>query len=103
MIPQNRTLKLRLLSLREGEVLTITTRDLANYHNGGSIKIPARAPSATSSPYLLLDTCEKKSALVKAFQELRDLSVRPPPGVFAEELPGREFRIRFVRIEGGGI
>lgn len=98
MIDPSHTLKFKLLHLREGEVLDVSTKDLANYHNGGSIRIQNGAPKK-ATPLYSLDPRERSAAVVRAYKELKLLLVQPPPGVSAEELPGEEFRIRFVRTE----
>lgn len=102
MIEPEHSLKAKLMGLREGEVLTVSTRDLANYHNGGEIRIPNGRPNQDHSPYHCLESRAQCAAIVRAYKELRLLLLRPPPGIIAEELPGSQFRVRFVRIENGG-
>ena len=102
MIPSElgkRTLKRVLLQLRDGEPLEITTRDLANYHNGGLIRIKN---GGRSEPFNRMEKREKSAAIVLAYRELKLLLINPPEGIFSEELQGPEFKVRFVRIENGG-
>lgn len=99
MIEGPRTLKCQLLALREGEAIVVSTRGLANYRNGSTIVIPPGARDANS--YHRLPKTEKCRALLKAYQELV-LSLKfPPEGVVAEEMPGHEFKVRFIRMENG--
>ncbi|MEM0344092.1 MAG: hypothetical protein QXU73_07610 [Thermoplasmata archaeon] len=91
-------MKWKLLNLREGEVLEVSTKDLANYHNGGAINIPNGAPQQ-HTPLYRMDPKGRSAAIVRAYKELRLFLLHPPPGIIAEELPGAQFRVRFVRIE----
>lgn len=100
MIDRPHSLKYKLQNLREGEVLTVSTKDLANFHNGGAIRIPNGQPTNERSPYHLLSPQERGAAIVQAYNELRLLLRQPPPGVVAEELPGSQFKVRFARING---
>lgn len=102
MIPSElseKSLKRVLLQLRVGEMKDVSTRDLANFHNGGLLQIPAHN---VHEPYHQMDMRQKHAALVLAYRELRLLVRNPPPGVVAEELLGPEFKVRFVRLENGG-
>lgn len=103
MIPPSelgkKTLKRVLLQLRAGEPIEVTTRDLANYHNGGMMHIKN---GGRSEPFNRMEKREKSAAIVLAYRELRLLLINPPEGVFAEELQGPEFKVRFLRIENGG-
>jgi hypothetical protein len=96
---EHRTLKCKLLGLREGEALVVSTKGLANFRNGSTITIPSGARDANS--YHRLAKTEKCRALIMAHKELT-LALRfPPDGVYAEEMPGQEFRVRFIRMENG--
>lgn len=99
MIPselREKSLKRVLLQLRTGEPIEITTRDLANYHNGGLMRIKN---GGRSEPFNRMEKREKSAAIVLAYRELRLLLIQPPDGIFAEELQGPEFKVRFVRVE----
>lgn len=96
---EHRTLKHQLLGLREGEVIVISTKGLANYRNGSTITIPSGARDANS--YHRLPKTEKCRAILKAHKELVLALRYPPDGVHAEEMPGQEFRVRFIRMENG--
>ena len=90
----NGTLKSKLLAMREGEVLVMGSKDLANLYCGGKCPMP----SHIVSPYHKLQRDEKAGVLSKAYRELI-LALRfPPDGFDAEELTGPEFRIQFVRL-----
>lgn len=93
----NGTLKSRLERLRDGEVLVVTSKDLANYYCGGACPIP----SHKSSPFHSLEKTERHRLTIRAYKELIVALKFPPRGVEAEELPGQEFRIQFVRMEDG--
>lgn len=94
--PGNGTLKNVLNRLREGEVLVVGSKDLANYYCGGRCPIPAH----TTSPYHLLTKPEQCALVRKAYKELIVALKFPPQGVEAEELTGSEFKIQFTRLEG---
>jgi hypothetical protein len=102
MIPSElgeKSLKRILLQLRVGEMKDVSTRDLANFHNGGLLQISAHN---AHEPYHQMDMRQKHAALVLAYRELRLLVRNPPPGIMAEELIGSEFKVRFIRFENGG-
>lgn len=100
MIEGDRSLKHKLLSLREGEAIVVSTKGLANYHNGSTIMISPGARGLNS--YHRLENGEKHRVLLRAYKELVLTLNCPPEGVMAEEMPGREFKVRFIRIENGG-
>ena len=92
----NGTLKDKLHAMREGEVLAISSKDLANYYCGGKIPIPAHNHA---SPYHLRTKSEKAVLLRRAYRELILTLRLPPEGFEAEEMPGSVFRIQFIRME----
>jgi len=78
----------------------VSSKDLANYYCGGKMPIPAHNHA---SPYHLRTKSEKAVLLCRAYRELILALRYPPEGFEAEEMAGSEFRIRFVRLEGGGL
>jgi hypothetical protein len=95
MLSNNGSLKNRLVQLREGEVVVLGSKDLANYYCGGKCPIPAHR----TSPFHQLEKVEKQKLTIRAYKELIVALKFPPEGIEAEELPGSEFRIQFVRME----
>lgn len=95
-LKEAKSLKNVLSQLKEGQPLEISSRDLANYQNGGRLPIEN---GGHRQPINTMDKREKSAAIVRAYRELKLELLSPPQGIFAEELQGSEFRVRFVRIE----
>lgn len=95
MTSNNGTLKSKLALLREGEVLVLNSKDVANMYCGGKYPIPAHR----QSPYHRLTKPEQCSLVRRAYKELILALKFPPQGVEADELPGAEFRVEFIRME----
>jgi len=95
-------LKRKLETLREGEIFSITVKELANFYAGGEMKLhPGRENSA--SPFLTLSKKEKMSHMQKAYRDLILFLRNPPDNIHAEEKSGSFFGVSFLKLENGGL
>jgi len=92
--------KRKIENLRDGELFSVTVKDLANFYAGGELKV---SNGDRTSPYSRLSKHEKISYTSRAYRDLILLLRNPPDNIHAEELAGSHFGVSFLKLENGGM